>query len=307
MTSKLSSSKKIWNTVRQLILSYIDDLLKGEHNLTFLIFTAFITDYFPALILDGHGHGYQYIGLKSLAQFKVLIEKSDAALYYLLDSIPQEMSLYVTTDITNLLVTEVKKLVSLELNNFVYSCLLSTMMKQYPEFIFEKVRPLFESAISNSLLKRESNDPVKELNMKIDSSGTHFSNTSLKRKHSYEFDDSYIHYTDRDDYVETSSEDKYITSNSLFTQEFFDDASDEWRKNKTSDKHLTFYYTCCMTNKSTGKKCGKKSVSDTDNLASDNFYCKTHLPKKQKIQKEQKNDVEELLKCDSFDFLLNLP
>jgi len=298
MLSSLTCSRIIWNAVKQLFISYIETLVStGDYDLTFLIFYDFITEYYPLLIEDGS------IGNASsrrmLQNFKSLIENNDLALYNLLISIPEDSLYYINREVTEFIVKEIEKLVSLGLNSLVYTKLLYIMTNQYPEYILEKVRPLIESAVSNNLLKRELHDNSSELNSIAHSSKIN----DFKRKHECLDEEDDIHYTYGDEYLQIDSSDisKSIIGNDEFTQEFFDDSSQEWRKNKTPDKNLTFYYTCEFVNKITRKMCCKKSISNSHNMGLDYFSCKAHLHKKNKMLQDKNFEKYDTEKYDSFE------
>ena len=57
------------------------------------------------------------------------------------------------------------------------------------------------------------------------------------------------------------------SDNSVFTREFFDDASKEWLKNKRK-KRSVYKYTCELTFQS-GKRCGRDCFKD-------NPFCQQH-------------------------------
>jgi len=293
MLSSLTCSRIIWNAVKQLFISYIETLLStGDYDLTFIIFCEFITEYYPLLIEDGS------IGNASsrrmLQNFKSLIENDDLALYNLLISIPEDSLYYINREVTEFVVKEIEKLVSLGLNSFVYTKLLYIMTNQYPEYILKKVRPLIETAISNNLMKREFKDSESELRKSKKTKRLIVSETIY---------DNGFHYINGDEYLNTDSIGvrQFNTGNDEFTREFFDKSSREWRNNKTPKENLQFYYTCEFVNKSTGEKCCEESISTSYNLGSDSFLCEVHFSEKQKILKE--DDIEKLDSVVLFSFL----
>jgi hypothetical protein len=295
MLSSLTCSRIIWNAVKQLFISYIETLVStGDYDLTFIIFCEFITEYYPLLIEDGSIGNASSI--RMLQNFKSLIENNDLALYNLLISIPEDSLYYINREVTEFVVKEIEKLVSLGLNSLVYTKLLYIMTNQYqyPEYILDKVRPLIESAISNNLMKRELKDSESELRKSKKTKRSIVSETIY---------DNGFHYINGNEYLNTDFSDisQFNIGNDEFTSEFFDDSSAEWRKNKTPDKNLTFYYTCEFVNKKTRKRCCEKSMPASHNLGLDYFSCKAHLPKKQKNFEE--DDIQELDSVNLFSFL----